>query len=288
MLKTHEMHIEGHKIVALALNPDAAGAPIILLHGIAGSADFWITDDVFTRYGPCYALNLPGHYPSVLPQEFTRHELDPEMIARVLAAAIREQVGARPVILAGMSTGGFAALAIAAHAPEIARSVISLSGFARGKWTGSLGQMQQWARSGAIGQAMVKAGLWGGWRSLALYKSMWQSYVADAHSFDAYPHCKALLENSRRNFSHLDLNAMVHYFYAMPDIDITDWLARITAPTLVVAGSRDPIVPPEQSRLIAARVPNAELAIVNGAGHLIFAENPPEYQRILEGWLQRF
>jgi pimeloyl-ACP methyl ester carboxylesterase len=64
-------------------------------------------------------------------------------------------------------------------------------------------------------------------------------------------------------------------------------LPRITAPTLVVAGNCDPIVPPEQSRLIASRVPNAELVLIRGAGHIPFMERANEYQRALGDWMRR-
>jgi pimeloyl-ACP methyl ester carboxylesterase len=44
-------------------------------------------------------------------------------------------------------------------------------------------------------------------------------------------------------------------------------LKNITAPTVVLQGADDPIVPVESARDIAARVPNAELRIIPGLGH---------------------
>jgi pimeloyl-ACP methyl ester carboxylesterase len=44
-------------------------------------------------------------------------------------------------------------------------------------------------------------------------------------------------------------------------------LKRITAPTVVLHGADDPLVPVESARDIAARVPNADLRIVPGMGH---------------------
>jgi pimeloyl-ACP methyl ester carboxylesterase len=84
-----------------------------------------------------------------------------------------------------------------------------------------------------------------------------------------------------------EFNIEGHKFHVMPQTDIGDLLPRITAPTLVIAGDRDPIVPPEQSRVIADRVPNAELALIRGAGHMPFMERADEYQRALGDWLRR-
>ncbi|RPH59837.1 MAG: alpha/beta fold hydrolase, partial [Chloroflexi bacterium] len=55
----------------------------------------------------------------------------------------------------------------------------------------------------------------------------------------------------------------------MPGIDIRDWLPQIKAPTLVIAGDRDPSVPPAQARVIQQGVPKAELVMPKGGGHVV-------------------
>lgn len=71
----------------------------------------------------------------------------------------------------------------------------------------------------------------------------------------------------------------------MADMDISAWLPRVAAPTLILTGDRDPYIPFAQPQLLAARIPHAELAVISGAGHLLFAERPEEYRQKLEGWL---
>jgi len=284
----HQFHIEGHRLTALALNPGAAGEPIMLLHGVNLSAQFWQIDEVFIRHGPCYALSLPGHYPAAFPPSFRASSLTAELIAQLLTAAIRELVGDRPVTLAGISTGGFAALDIAAHVPAVARRVVSISGFAQGRWIGPLGISQRLARFGPIGRALCKALFRYTGRSRASYRDeIWPNYVVDKAALYAYPQFETLIDNLYPNYQRLDLDQLMHYYVAMPDIDISDLLLRITAPTLVLAGDRDNTVPPAQARLIAARVPNAELSVIEGASHLLFAEKPDEYQHVVGEWLRR-
>ena len=53
-------------------------------------------------------------------------------------------------------------------------------------------------------------------------------------------------------------------------------LARIKAPTLVIAGAGDPLIPAENSRLIASRVPAAQLALLPDASHFFWIEKPQE------------
>jgi pimeloyl-ACP methyl ester carboxylesterase len=72
----------------------------------------------------------------------------------------------------------------------------------------------------------------------------------------------------------------------MPGIDITDWLPKISAPTLVIAGTKDPIVPPAQAELIAKHVPNSQLVMLEGSGHVPMFERPEEYIQAVTRWLE--
>jgi len=51
------------------------------------------------------------------------------------------------------------------------------------------------------------------------------------------------------------------------------WLGRLRAPTLVLTGGADRIVPPVNGRILAARIPGARLEVVAGAGHLLLMEH---------------
>jgi poly(3-hydroxyalkanoate) depolymerase len=64
------------------------------------------------------------------------------------------------------------------------------------------------------------------------------------------------------------------------------WLHRITNQTLVLAGDTDPIVPPRNARILASRIPNAELEIVPGAGHLLLLDRADECGDIIADFLE--
>ncbi|NTW83385.1 MAG: alpha/beta hydrolase [Chlorobiaceae bacterium] len=49
---------------------------------------------------------------------------------------------------------------------------------------------------------------------------------------------------------------------------------KIHMPVLVVTGSDDLLIPPENSRILASRIPQASLEIIDGAGHNFFFEKP--------------
>lgn len=58
--------------------------------------------------------------------------------------------------------------------------------------------------------------------------------------------------------------------------DTYERLPEIPQHTLVMTGSEDRVVPAANSRLLAMRIPNADLCVIEGAGHLFFAEKPRE------------
>lgn len=287
MTDTHEINVEGHKLVARALNPSASGEPIFLIHGITTSINFWSSEQfpIFLEQGPTYLLSLPGHYPAALPPHFPQTAITPEMIAQVLTAAIRQLVGQQQVTLVGHSTGGFAALSAAIQDPEVVRRVVSISGFAQGKWTGALGLSQKLARYGTMGKFLFKLGYKIGRSNRAFFRACWRIHLANIQALSSYSYLDPLLDKVYPDYLRLDIDTMVKYFRVMPQIDITPGLARITASTLVLTGDQDPTVPPAQAHLIAGKVPQAELAVIHGAGHFLFMERPAEYGAILRRWL---
>ena len=62
-------------------------------------------------------------------------------------------------------------------------------------------------------------------------------------------------------------------------------LQRITAPTLVLAGTDDMILP-EHTELIASKIPNAELQFIRGT-HFCSSENPGDFNRAVEKFLEK-
>jgi pimeloyl-ACP methyl ester carboxylesterase len=53
-------------------------------------------------------------------------------------------------------------------------------------------------------------------------------------------------------------------------------LRRITAPTLVVAGAQDGLVPPVYAETFAAEIPDARLEVIDDAAHWLPFEKPAE------------
>ncbi|AVT29189.1 3-oxoadipate enol-lactonase [Plantactinospora sp. BC1] len=73
---------------------------------------------------------------------------------------------------------------------------------------------------------------------------------------------------------------------AIAGMDLRDDLARITAPTLVIAGANDPAIPIEDVRLLVDRIPGAGLRVVGDAAHLASVEQPDRVAGLLLAHLE--
>jgi len=69
--------------------------------------------------------------------------------------------------------------------------------------------------------------------------------------------------------------------------DTYERLPQIMAPTLVIVGDADRIIPAENSEVLASRIPNAELVILRNAGHGFFVDAEAEATRAILDFLRR-
>lgn len=68
--------------------------------------------------------------------------------------------------------------------------------------------------------------------------------------------------------------------------DVSGELGRIHAPTLVIHGDVDPLVPVENGRLLAERIDGARLIVYPDTGHIPEVERPDEFNRDLVAFLE--
>ncbi|MGH3882151.1 MAG: alpha/beta fold hydrolase [Pseudonocardiaceae bacterium] len=64
-----------------------------------------------------------------------------------------------------------------------------------------------------------------------------------------------------------------------------DRLPEITAPTLVIHGESDRLIPPGNGRIIAERIPGARLTLIPQASHILFTDQPETAHGALLGFL---
>lgn len=66
-----------------------------------------------------------------------------------------------------------------------------------------------------------------------------------------------------------------------------DDLPQLHVPTLVVHGELDRLVLPDNGRLLAERIPGAELTVVPDANHVLMTDQPEQVGALLRDWVDR-
>jgi pimeloyl-ACP methyl ester carboxylesterase len=68
---------------------------------------------------------------------------------------------------------------------------------------------------------------------------------------------------------------------------IVDNLASITAPTLIIWGQQDQIIPVAHAQVAKERIPNAKLHIFDPCGHIPPRERPEEFNNLVLEFLAK-
>ncbi|MFJ6153398.1 3-oxoadipate enol-lactonase [Micromonospora profundi] len=163
---------------------------------------------------------------------------------------------------AGLSLGGMVGMWLAAHAPDRVRRLALLCTSA------SLGPPEQWRDRAATVRAV-------GLEAVAdAVVARWFTPGFAAGRPDVVATHRAMLTAT----SPAGYAASCE---AIATMDLRPDLARIDAPTLVVAGADDRATSVEHAREIVGRIPGARLAVVGAAAHLANVEQPGQVSRLL-------
>ena len=191
------------------------------------------------------------------------------------AAGLLGRLGVESAHVCGLSMGGMIAQELAIRFPERVRGLV-LGGTTPG---GPRAARPTLRELGALGSAYA-----GGYRDGA--RSWLGEWVfSEAFRREQPERAQELLRHFGRHRA--TAQGVWAHWWASVYHDTLSRLASIEAPTLVMHGERDAMAPISNARLLADRIPDAELCIVPGAGHAYLLERPQESFELLTGWLDR-
>jgi pimeloyl-ACP methyl ester carboxylesterase len=75
-------------------------------------------------------------------------------------------------------------------------------------------------------------------------------------------------------------------FQAFAEFDGSQALAEISCPTLVLTGDLDELIPPQNSAIMASRIPDARLVVIPGGGHRVLWEATGACVELISGFLR--
>jgi pimeloyl-ACP methyl ester carboxylesterase len=74
---------------------------------------------------------------------------------------------------------------------------------------------------------------------------------------------------------------------AVQGFDVCDRLGQITVPVLILHGTEDRVIHPDNARILSERIPHAELVLLEGVGHVYHSEQPDTADRAVLDFVRR-
>lgn len=261
----------------------------LFIHGIALSSAFWpaMMPSAFRNEAAWISASLPVHAPSRGPVDFGPLDVKPTLFNRLYGTVIDELSQGRPVIVVGHSTGGFAGLCLALARPDAVAGVVSVGGFADGRWVGLEGDMQLMAQRrkfGPLGPVTLKATSRLTIRWPWLHVRAAAAFAHDKKAFLGDQPTREALRQHRRDARTQDDDQLIAFFSGIREVDIWDRVPRIEQPVLVVDGDKDSVIPLERTERLAARLPRGELRLYRGVGHMVMNERRDRFWSDVIAW----
>jgi len=249
--------------VRLKWESQGEGAPLLLVHGLGYTREGWGPQrELLARRYRVLSYDNRGIGESEIPP-------GPYSVAELAGDAVQvlDEAGVERAHVLGASLGGMVAQVLAAEQPERVDRLV-LAGTTPG---------------GAAAYPLPQ-------QTLAL--------MAEAASLPPEVALRRFVENALAPGSPFVDEVLAYRQQHPPDPagwvaqaaagstwDADGRLARIGAPTLVVAGTADAVVDPRNAQLLADAIPDARVELIDGAGHLPFWERAEEFGTLVERFL---
>jgi len=234
------------------------GEPLVLIMGLSGTHLSWGEPflDALAEHLEVIAYDHRGVGRSpAQPGEFGLEDLAADV------PPLLDHLGLESAHVMGVSMGGMVAMHLALDHPERVRTLVLGCTYAGGPG--------QRLSSGPKVEAMVAA-LGSGDRERAL-RAAWEANVSGRFAADDQAYARfrqAALDLP------VPLTAIVAQASAVGRHDVQARLGEIGAPTLVVHGDEDAMLPVGNGRALAPLIPGARYEELAGTGHLFWVEEP--------------
>jgi len=241
-----------------------AGAPILFVHGFPLSGELW--RPFVPALGKGFRLIIPdlrGHGRSEASTSVTMAGFADDL------ATLLDAIGeSRPVVLVGMSMGGYICFEFYRRQPQRVRAVVLASTRAQAD-----SPEDARARRQAAGRARREG-------SVAVAEAMMPRLFSPHASQELRTRWLEIMAATNPEGIAAALEAMA----ARPESLST--LVSMSCPVLIIAGEDDTLTPPDDARRMYQAAPDARLEMLSGAGHMSPVERPEPFLEALSGFLE--
>jgi 3-oxoadipate enol-lactonase len=244
-------------MMLLAYDDDGPGPVVVLLHGFPLNRSMWSAQQA--NVGSTYrviAPDLRGHGETAAPDGiYAIDDMADDVLELLDALQLRQ-----PIVLGGLSMGGYIALSLIARHPERVRALMLMDTRAGADSPAAALGREELAKKVEASQSARPV-------VDAMLPKLFSPTTRSLHPEPMDPVRRMMEETPARA-----LAGALRGMAARPDR--TSDLAGIKVPTLVLVGADDTVTPPDEARAMAEAIPGAQLEIIPDAGHLAPLENP--------------
>ncbi|GAA5232880.1 alpha/beta fold hydrolase [Verticiella sediminum] len=246
-----------------------ADTTVFLLHGAYGSkAYFEYETATLVRAGyRVVAWDAPGYALSPLPAQ----GLSIERLADTAASLVEREGTARNVVL-GHSMGGIVAPGVAVRLPE------RVHGLVVSATVGSFSQKSEEDRRTFLAERV---------EPLKRGRTFEETAGAVVNAMFAPGSSGPMVDLVKRVALSTSASTFCSAIEAIVAYEGLPTLRQVRVPTLLIAGAHDTVGRPEGMRAMREFVPQAELVVIENAGHYAFAEQHEAFNRHLLAFLAR-
>lgn len=286
--KDAEVNVEGAELVDTSGGTlqvldegDAAGSPIVLIHGYSASMS-WFEElaPLLARKHRVIRVDMLGHGGSDKPA--AGYEIQDQSKAIAEALAKLDVAGATVV---GHSMGGTVATAVAEQSPDLATRVVILDQAPSDEYAGDLGFAARIGYMPLIGPAMQR--LTEVAPDAAVRDQFEQAFAPGFNMASGFEDPDQVVEDLRE----MTYTSFVETVDAENDYSGTrsldDRLGGIEVPLLVVFGIEDQLYDAEESIAPYEDVSGAQLELLEGVGHSPNVEAPERTAALIEAFIVR-
>lgn len=235
---------------------DSDHPPLLLIHGAGGSHLYFPPELRRLNGFRVHAVDLSGHGKS---KGIGKQNIDDyfQVIQNFM-----DEIGLSAAIIIGHSMGSAIALQLALNAPDRVLALAILGGGSRLRVAPAL--LEQSANEATF--------------SLAVEMIIKAAFAPNAPENLTVAAAKRMKE-TRPTVLHGD-------FLACNNFDISENLAEIKQPTLILCGTEDKMTPPKYAKALHEAIPNSELTLIEDAGHMLMLEKPHQVAESLERFIK--
>lgn len=291
-----QQYVEVNGLKLSYIEAGSGDKTILFVHGVGGSLNNWDYNFEFfaSRYHTV-ALDLPGHGNSDKPDVNYSVKLHAEYIYGFMQAK-----GIQKAVIIGHSMGGQAAVLLQLAHPEAVEALVLVapsggdmyvtSGL---NWIGS----RQYVRRSVTTMSRIAGAPYKGFERVVweyLQRDGKKGYVSSlVYDANSYPTKEYLQGEIKYYYSFMNSPEFPKFVKAIrksgasiPADFIRDDLHKVTAPTLVVWGRFDGIIPFEGALIFNDLIPTSMMAIFPETGHMPMIEKPDRFNRVVLEFLQ--